>query len=135
MSDQGNLKKSEKEKSKKKKVETPTNKADRKPDTTAQSELEKEIETPTNKAEGNLDKSQKPRDRYVGGSDSNQYNSQVNKQTVHAEDEQSVNNDSEIQNTFNQTSGILDVETVKRIVKEELSKDKRSIKMQTGAIM
>ncbi|XP_076110537.1 uncharacterized protein LOC143079189 isoform X2 [Mytilus galloprovincialis] len=135
MSDQGNLKKSEKEKSKKKKVETPTNKADRKPDTTAQSELEKEVETPTNKAEGNLDKSQKPKNLYVGESDSYQFNSQVNKQTGHGEDEHSVNNDSEKQNSSHQTSGILDVETVKRIVKEELSKDKRSIKMQTGAIM
>ncbi|VDH91277.1 Hypothetical predicted protein [Mytilus galloprovincialis] len=112
-----------------------TNKADRKPDTTAQSELEKEIETPTNKAEGNLDKSQKPKNLYVGESDSYQFNSQVNKQAGHGEDEHSVNNDSGKQNSSHQTSGILDVETVKRIVKEELSKDKRSIKMQTGAIM
>lgn len=196
MSDQGNLKKSEKKKSEKKKsekeksekkeVEKQTNNAEGKPDKSAQLELEKdvekqtsikeekpdksvrsksekkeeeiqtnneegnldesvqsksekkEVETQTNNIEGNLEESRKAKNVYVGGSDSNQYStcsSQVNKQTVHAEDEQSVNSDSGKQNSSDQTSGILDVETVKRIVKEELSKDKRSMKMQTGAIM
>ncbi|XP_052103104.1 uncharacterized protein LOC127736564 isoform X2 [Mytilus californianus] len=74
-----------------------------------------------------------------GSRSTSQPDQQNNKHQNDHEGKQSVKNDSEKQNSFYQNSdnlnGLVDVETVKRIVKEELSKDKRSFtKMQTGLI-